>query len=47
MDDQARAAAPADALKNGASHLVVGRPVTSAQDPRAAALAIAGEMRGA
>lgn len=47
MDDQARAAAPADALKNGASHLVVGRPVTSAQDPRAAALAIVGEMRGA
>jgi orotidine-5'-phosphate decarboxylase len=47
MDDQARAAAPADALKNGASHLVVGRPVTSAQDPRGAALAIVGEIRGA
>ena len=44
MDDQARAATPADALKAGASHLVVGRPVTGAADPRAAALAIAAEM---
>jgi len=46
LDDQARAATPADALKNGASHLVVGRPVSSADSPRDAALAIAGEMRG-
>jgi orotidine-5'-phosphate decarboxylase len=44
MDDQARAATPADALQAGASHLVVGRPVTGAADPRAAALAIAAEM---
>ena len=46
LDDQARAATPADALANGASHLVIGRPITAADDPRAAALAIAGEMAG-
>ena len=40
MDDQARAATPDQALKDGATHLVVGRPITAASDPRAAALAI-------
>jgi len=44
LDDQARAATPADALANGASHLVIGRPITAAADPRAAALAITAEM---
>lgn len=43
-DDQARAATPLDALQSGASHLVVGRPVTAAGDPRAAALRVAAEM---
>ncbi len=43
-DDQARAATPADALNNGASHLVVGRPITAAGDPREAALNIGAEM---
>ncbi|MES2035040.1 MAG: orotidine-5'-phosphate decarboxylase [Pseudomonadota bacterium] len=43
-DDQARAATPAEALANGASHLVVGRPVTAAADPRAAALKLVEEM---
>jgi len=46
MGDQARAAGPADALKKGASHLVVGRPINAAADPRAAAEAIAAEMAG-
>ena len=46
LDDQARAATPAHTLKEGASHVVCGRPVTAAADPRAAALAIAEEMAG-
>jgi orotidine-5'-phosphate decarboxylase len=44
LDDQSRAATPSDALTAGASHLVVGRPITAANDPRAAALAVAAEM---
>lgn len=44
--DQKRIATPADALKNGASHLVVGRPITAVDDPGAAAAAISAEMRG-
>ena len=46
MDDQARAASPRDAITNGASHLVVGRPITEAANPRDAALKIAAEMAG-
>jgi orotidine-5'-phosphate decarboxylase len=41
--DQARVVTPADAIAAGASLLVVGRPVTAAADPRAAAAAIAAE----
>ncbi len=44
LNDQARPATPAAALAAGASHLVCGRPITAADDPRAAALAIVGEM---
>jgi orotidine-5'-phosphate decarboxylase len=47
IDDQARVATPLSALQAGASHLVVGRPITAADDPRAAALRIAEEMAGA
>ena len=35
-DDQARAMAPGDAVRRGATHLVVGRPITGAPDPEAA-----------
>jgi orotidine-5'-phosphate decarboxylase len=44
LDDQQRAETPAFALAQGASHIVVGRPITAAADPRAAALAVAEEM---
>lgn len=46
-DDQARASTPAQALRNGATHLVCGRPITAAPDPREAALRIAAEMADA
>ena len=42
--DQKRVVSPADALAAGASHLVVGRPITGADDPAAAARAIRAEM---
>ena len=44
LDDQARAATPASALEAGATHLVVGRPITAVADPRAAAQAITAEI---
>ncbi len=42
--DQKRIATPADALRQGASYLVVGRPITQAQSPAQAARAILEEM---
>ena len=45
-NDQARAATPAQALAAGASHIVCGRPITAASDPREAALRVAAEMAG-
>jgi orotidine-5'-phosphate decarboxylase len=42
--DQKRVAGPADALRSGASYLVVGRPITQAADPAKAAEAILEEM---
>ncbi|MBP6817711.1 MAG: orotidine-5'-phosphate decarboxylase [Ferrovibrio sp.] len=44
--DQKRVMGPADALKLGADHLVIGRPITEAEDPDAAARAIAQEIAG-
>lgn len=42
--DQKRVATPLEAIQNGADHIVVGRPICGAPDPRAAALAITGEL---
>ena len=45
--DQKRVMTPADALRAGSSHLVVGRPIVKASDPGAAARAILAEMTAA
>jgi len=42
--DQRRVATPSEALRQGASYLVVGRPITHAPDPAEAAEAIVREM---
>jgi orotidine-5'-phosphate decarboxylase len=42
--DQSRVATPRAAVAAGADYLVVGRPITAATDPRAAAEAIRAEM---
>ena len=47
VGDQKRIATPAEALRMGASYLVVGRPITQAADPAEAAEAILKEMAGA
>ena len=44
VDDQSRIATPAAALENGASHLVIGRPIRAAENPKAAAEMILKEM---
>ena len=44
MNDQKRTATPAGAIAAGADHIVVGRPVWQARDPRAAALQIRAEL---
>jgi orotidine-5'-phosphate decarboxylase len=42
--DQTRSITPAEAIAAGADYIVVGRPITRAPDPRAAALAIVEEI---
>lgn len=44
-NDQLRTMGPADAVRAGASYIVVGRPIIAAPDPRAAAAAIVEELR--
>jgi orotidine-5'-phosphate decarboxylase len=46
-DDQKRVATPTAAISAGANHLVVGRPVIAASDPKAAAAAIITEIAAA
>jgi orotidine-5'-phosphate decarboxylase len=46
-NDQQRTATPEQAISNGASHIVVGRPITHAHDPAAAAGAVILEMEQA
>jgi orotidine-5'-phosphate decarboxylase len=45
--DQKRVATPTQAIKAGADYLVVGRPITGATDPKAAAQAIVEEIAAA
>jgi orotidine-5'-phosphate decarboxylase len=47
VGDQKRVATPAEAIRNGADYLVVGRPVTQAPNPRAAAEAVIAEIEAA
>lgn len=46
VGDQARVVTPAQAIAAGATHIVVGRPITAAPDPAAATRAIIEEMAG-
>ncbi|MDQ2066533.1 orotidine-5'-phosphate decarboxylase [Xinfangfangia sp. CPCC 101601] len=42
--DQKRIATPAEAIRAGANHIVVGRPIWAAEDPAAAARAVVAEL---
>jgi len=45
LNDQSRVATPAGAFKNGSTHIVVGRPITKAENKKAAATAIVDEIK--
>ena len=45
LGDQKRIATPANAITDGADHIVIGRPIWSVKDPRAAALAVLKELK--
>jgi len=47
LGDQKRVQTPAQAIANGADHVVVGRPIWQAKDPRKAALDIQAELGSA
>lgn len=44
LGDQKRVATPAKAIQDGADHIVVGRPIWKAADPKAAAAAVLAEI---
>jgi orotidine-5'-phosphate decarboxylase len=44
VDDQKRIMTPGDAIRAGASYLVIGRPITAASDPLASLEAINAEV---
>ena len=44
-NDQSRTMGPAEAMKAGASYIVIGRPIIAAADPRGAAAAIVEELK--
>lgn len=46
LDDQSRITTPKEALQNGSTHLVIGRPITKSSDPKTAARNIIKEMVG-
>jgi orotidine-5'-phosphate decarboxylase len=47
MDDQKRVTTPAEAIAAGATHLVIGRPISAAKNPAQAAQMILDEIAGA
>lgn len=47
LGDQKRVATPAEAIRNGANHVVVGRPIHRAADPAEAARAVLAEIKNA
>jgi orotidine-5'-phosphate decarboxylase len=44
LGDQKRVATPASAIKDGADHIVIGRPIWQAENPRKAAEAVIAEL---
>ncbi|EHQ63359.1 orotidine 5-phosphate decarboxylase [Paenibacillus dendritiformis C454] len=44
LQDQSRVMTPAEAMRHGTDYIVVGRPITEAEDPRAALLSIIEEL---
>ncbi len=47
LNDQKRVMTPGEAMKAGSTHLVIGRPITGAENPAAAARAIMTELNAA
>jgi len=47
VNDQIRVVTPTDAIKSGVDYMIVGRPITGAKDPKAAAMLIIDEIEEA